>query len=137
MERLKRKLQKQGVSVFEFCIEEYVKNVVALNTVNYFSEQSIRYAKTNDTRSMPIYSAILAVDESANIYTAKHIFDDFTKQPVNQRSAISIYENNIFENIEVASFFIQNLIPKNIAPLYRIIPSDLSDCHCLYIIKNL
>ncbi|MEP4890930.1 MAG: hypothetical protein ABJV04_12950 [Aliiglaciecola sp.] len=126
MERLKRKLKNRGVHVVECSKETYQNKSAALERTTGF----------NSNDEFASFSAILAVDESAMFYLDRKTFNDLALLSEGHPTTISIYENNIFESIEIASFFIQNSIPKNQLPLRNINPAELSNLYRVYIIKN-
>ncbi|MFA3791055.1 hypothetical protein AB6T38_08045 [Aliiglaciecola sp. SL4] len=132
MERLKRKLKNRGVHVVECSKETYQNKSAALERKTGFNS-SDEFTICDEFAS---FSAILAVDESAMFYLDRKTFNDLALLPEGHPTTISIYENNIFESIEIASFFIQNSIPKNQLPLRNINPAELSNLYRVYIVKN-
>ncbi|MBU2877622.1 MULTISPECIES: hypothetical protein [Aliiglaciecola] len=132
MERLKRKLKNRGVKVVELSREEYANKGVALNNTT----TSLTSNCTEECGEIANFSAILAVDEGGIFYFVESTLNDYLLLPKGYPSSITVYEKNIFESVEVATFFIQNIIPKNQLPLHIINPAELSNLRRVYIIKN-
>jgi hypothetical protein len=135
MERLKRKLKSQGVSVFDFSKETQGSRH---DRLCFSLHPAILGATDNPLypSSMPVFSAVLAIDESATFYTTKDIFSRFRCHPHNQPSTIVVYEHNIFDTMEVANFYIQNSIPEGLLPLCSIKLADLSAIHQVCIVNG-
>ena len=120
------------MNVIELSKKEYADKVLALNDTA--SAMTSQYAE--ECSEFANFNAILAVDESGIFYLVESTFKDVMLLPEGYPSSISVYEKNIFDSIEVATFFMRNTIPHSQLPLHVINPTELTNLQCVYIIKN-